>query len=178
MIKLQDFARERGVSERAIQKHLKNNEDVLQGHFERRGKNGTWLDEYAQEYIRARMIQQPVVVLEDKTAELEQKNNELQEKLLFAYQRIDTLHEMHQARLEELNEQKLLAAKATYAIEQADREAAARADAEERARSEAARAAELEAKIAALESDVDAAKKENEALRCRSLWQRIWNKGV
>lgn len=62
MIKLQDFARECGVTDRMIQKHLKNHEKELSGHFERRGKNGTWLDEHAQSYIRGLMVQQPVVV--------------------------------------------------------------------------------------------------------------------
>lgn len=62
MIKLQDFARECGVTDRMIQKHLKNHEQELAGHYQRRGKNGTWLDEEAQEFIRGLMIQQPVVV--------------------------------------------------------------------------------------------------------------------
>lgn len=62
MIKLQDFARECGVTDRTIQKHLKNHEAELTGHYQRRGKNGTWLDEEAQDFIRGLMIQQPVVV--------------------------------------------------------------------------------------------------------------------
>lgn len=67
MIKLQDFARECGVTDRAIQKHLKNHEAHLEGHFERRGKNGTWLDQTAQEYIRSLMVQQPIVVGDAET---------------------------------------------------------------------------------------------------------------
>ena len=62
MIKLQDFAREC-----AIQKHLKNHEAHLEGHFERRGKNGTWLDQTAQDYIRSLMVQQPIVVGDAET---------------------------------------------------------------------------------------------------------------
>ena len=62
MIKLQDFAKECGVTDRAIQKHLQKHEKELEGHYERRGKNGTWLDETAQAFIRSLMIQQPVVV--------------------------------------------------------------------------------------------------------------------
>lgn len=67
MIKLQDFARECGVTDRAIQKHLKNHEKNLEGHFERRGKNGTWLDQTAQDYIRSLMVQQPIVVGDAET---------------------------------------------------------------------------------------------------------------
>ena len=54
-IKLSDFARDCGVTDRAVQKHLKKLETELEGHFERRGpQGGTWLDELAQEKIRMR----------------------------------------------------------------------------------------------------------------------------
>ena len=79
MKKLQDFATECGVTDRAIQKHLKKHEAELIGHFERKGPNGTWLDEYAQEYIRGLMIQQPIV-LQDNVAEVQELRLRLTEK--------------------------------------------------------------------------------------------------
>ena len=77
LMKLQDFAVECGVTDRTIQKHLKNHEEALAGHFERRGPNGTWLDNYAQEYIKDLMIRPVPTVVSD--ARLVQENKELQE---------------------------------------------------------------------------------------------------
>jgi len=76
-IKLQDFARECGVTDRAIQKHIQKHEEALRGHFERRGPNGTWLDEYAQDYIRSLMVQPSTPVVAD--AMLVRENRELVE---------------------------------------------------------------------------------------------------
>jgi len=88
MIKLQDFAQQCGVTDRAIQKHLKKHEEALAGHFERKGPNGTWLDDYACEFIRSLMKQQPVVVGDReqyvRNQELEAKVMKLQEDLLKA----------------------------------------------------------------------------------------------
>ena len=78
--KLRDFAQECGVTERAIQKHLKNLEDELKGHFERRGPNGTWLDETAMTLIRSHMVTPPPPVLSD--GNLVRENEELRMALL------------------------------------------------------------------------------------------------
>lgn len=64
MIKLQDFARECGVTDRAVQKHLKTYAEELEGLFERRGPNGTWLTDEACEILRSKMKQQPIAVFE------------------------------------------------------------------------------------------------------------------
>lgn len=85
MIKLQDFARDCGVTDRQIQRQLKKYEAELEGHFERKGSNGTWLDDVACELIRSRMKQQPTVVYQDGdglwelSQELEQAKKELRE---------------------------------------------------------------------------------------------------
>ena len=79
MIKLQDFAKQHGVTDRAIQKHLKKHEKELEGHFFRRGPNGTWLDEKAQEYIKSLMIIKPVGEVVDNGLLLEIK--ELKDQL-------------------------------------------------------------------------------------------------
>lgn len=115
MIKLQDFARDCGVTDRAIQKHVKNHEAELQGHIERRGKNGTWLDEYAEEFIRGLMKTAPVVVGDN--AQL-RKIEELQEKIDKLYGYIEKKDEfisrmmeaasVQQKRIENLESQKLL----------------------------------------------------------------------
>lgn len=60
MIKLQDFAKQQGVTDRAIQKHLKTYATELEGLFERKGPNGTWLSEEACEILRSKMKQQPL----------------------------------------------------------------------------------------------------------------------
>lgn len=115
MIKLQDFARDCGVTDRAIQKHVKNHEAELQGHIERRGKNGTWLDKYAEEFIRGLMKTSPVVVGDN--AQL-RKIEELQEKIdkLYGYieKKDDFINRMieaaavQQKRIENLESQKFL----------------------------------------------------------------------
>lgn len=83
MIKLQDFARQLGISDRMVQKHMNTYAAELEGHFERRGHNGTWLDETAQEIIRSKVKQQPVVFFDEdpRLAKLEAENTELQRQL-------------------------------------------------------------------------------------------------
>lgn len=85
MIKLQDFAASRGVTDKAIYKHLKKYAADLENHIEKRGKNGTWLDDYACEYISKLMVSNPVVLSEASDREeierLRKKVEELQDKL-------------------------------------------------------------------------------------------------
>jgi len=83
MIKLQDFAKQYGVTDRAIQKHLKKHEKELEGHFDKRGPNGTWLDEYACDFIRGLMKQQPMVISEEdpRVGILEAEKKELEAQL-------------------------------------------------------------------------------------------------
>lgn len=110
MIKLQDFARECGVTDRQIQRLLKKYEEELTGHFERKGPNGTWLDEEARQILRSRMKQQPIVVgdgeIYRRNADLEQEVKDLNAELKDAYkeqaQMLRQLGELRgvQARLE------------------------------------------------------------------------------
>ena len=85
IVKLGDYARECGVSDRAIQKHLKRLESELDGHFERRGTQGTWLDEVAQECIRSRLQTAPPPVIADNN--LLRENEELRNKLISMQER-------------------------------------------------------------------------------------------
>lgn len=199
MVKLQDFARQLGVTDRQVQRLLHKYENEFEGLIERKGNNGTWLSDEACDLLRGKTRQQPIGIYDGRADELKEQIREQKEKLdkqdarlaeltkeiIFTHHRIDTLNQMYQKAVEDANKQKQLAEKASDEEARADREAAradqeasARADAEARARSEAERATALEAKIAALEGENAAAKRENEALRSRSLWQRIWNKGV
>lgn len=103
MIKLQDFARQQGVTDRAIQKHLKTYASELEGLYQRKGPNGTWLTDEACEILRSKMKQQPIVVGDSEVykekASLEKENKELLEELKEAYKMIAELRPI-QARLE------------------------------------------------------------------------------
>lgn len=103
MIKLQDFARECAVTDRQIQRLLKKYEEELAGHFERKGPNGTWLDEEACEILRGKMKHLPSAVVDGEVArkneDLERENKDLLKALNMAKDRIIELQGA-QARLE------------------------------------------------------------------------------
>lgn len=83
MLKLQDFSKQQGVTDRQVQRLLKKYEKHLQGQFERRGSNGTWLSDEACDFLRSKMKQQPVVVFEDdpRVATLEERVRELEARI-------------------------------------------------------------------------------------------------
>lgn len=83
MIKLQDFARECGVTDRAIQKHLKNYAKELDGLYQRHGPNGTWLTEEACEILRGKMLKRPAAIIEEdkRVPELEARVRDLEKQL-------------------------------------------------------------------------------------------------
>ena len=83
MVKLQDFAREMGVTDRAIQKHLKNYADELVGLYERKGPNGTWLTDEACEILRGKMRRAPIVIFDEdpRIKQLEARLETMQQKL-------------------------------------------------------------------------------------------------
>lgn len=85
MIKVQDFAAQKGVTDKAIYKHLNKNKEALAGHFEKRGKNGTWLDDFACNFISDLMIKAPIVLSDgqdrDEIERLRKKIEELQDEL-------------------------------------------------------------------------------------------------
>lgn len=55
LVRLRDFAELHRISERTVQVHIKDNWDELEGHVDRRGKQGTWLDEFAVNYLLDRI---------------------------------------------------------------------------------------------------------------------------
>lgn len=50
-IRLSDFAEINRINVRTAQIHIKENIEELEAHIERRGKQGTWIDEFAQEFL-------------------------------------------------------------------------------------------------------------------------------
>lgn len=110
MIKLQDFAKQQGVTDRAIQKHLKTYASELEGLYERKGPNGTWLTDEACELLRSKMRQMPMTIMDvaavdqelrEKLEEKQSKIEKLQDALLEAKDQIDVLKdEKHQLELE------------------------------------------------------------------------------
>lgn len=112
MRKIQDFARECGVTDRAILKHIKKYEAELSGHIERRGANGTWIDETAEEIIRSRMIKHPMIVNDavnfaEENSALMKKNSELLQMVASLQQRVIDLQEENSHMLLEAKDRQL-----------------------------------------------------------------------
>lgn len=104
MIKLQDFARECGVTDRAIQKHLKTYAEELEGLYQRKGPNGTWLSEEACRILRSKMKQLPPAVIDGETV---RENEELKKRIRELETRLsekEMLVEMAQRRADALQE--------------------------------------------------------------------------
>ena len=132
VIKLQDFAKECGVTDRAIQKHLVKYADELNGLYERKGPNGTWLSDAACDILRSKMKQQPIVVSDGSLARQAEK---------LKSENVQLLKELHNVQTDiiELQKQntKLIAENARISLLEADNEAKAQklADAEKSAQS-------------------------------------------
>ena len=117
MLKLSDFAVMNGVTPRGARKLLQTYEKDLEGHFERKGQNGTWIDETAQEFLRSKMIKNPVILYDeaafpllDENKELKRENETLQEKLSQAFEKLSEAREQQMKLQTQLIEQQLLAA--------------------------------------------------------------------
>lgn len=81
MIKLQDFATECNITDRQVQRLIKKYEAEIEGHFERKGANGTWLDDEACKILRSKMKVKEIVVADQNVSELQAQINELQERI-------------------------------------------------------------------------------------------------
>lgn len=182
MVKISDFAKQFGISDRHARRLVAENESDLSGHYEKRGSGGTWIDEVAAEILRGKLRnpQEYVQLTIDEAdqAALQQQVIDLQARLLEAYKAVADERDVRAGLLLELGKQQLLAARTESEKERADR-------AEERAAQaqEAARTAEDIAQIAAQEAERAKAEtaelqKKIETLKNRSLWSRIWNREV
>lgn len=94
MIKLQDFATECNITDRQVQRLIKKYEAEIEGHFERKGANGTWLDDEACKILRSKMKVKEIVVADQNVSELQAQIKELQERM----ERKDQIIEQLQAR--------------------------------------------------------------------------------
>ena len=101
MIKIQDFAKQQGVTDRQIQRLIKKYGAELEGLYERRGQNGTWLSDEACGFLRGKMKTNPVVILDSENQGelkyLRKRVAELEERM----ERKDVLIEKLQARVDE-----------------------------------------------------------------------------
>ena len=98
MRKIQDFARECGVTDRTVLYNISAMEQELAGHIERKGKRGTWIDETAEEIIRSRMVKHPLIVQDtvnfaEENAALKKQNTDLLQMVASLQQRLIELQE-------------------------------------------------------------------------------------
>ena len=192
MIKLQDFAKQQGETDRAIQKHLKTYADECEGLFQRKGPNGTWLTDEACELLRSKMKQAPATIFEEdpRVATLEGEVKELRRQLDLANENFQKYVANTSAMVAKANEQLLLAEQSEVNLRRAE---LAEKQAVEARKNEIETAAALEktkedlktaediAEAAGQESDRAKTRAaelevELEKLRNRNLWQRIFNK--
>ena len=159
MIKSSDFARAQGVTPRAVQKLFQKYRGELEGHYEDKGHNGTWFDEVAQDLLRSKMKQKPVVLYDASASpllteleELKSENKKLKEDRSEAYRQLAESREYQLQLQAQLAEQKLLAAgkaeaehkaaEAELALEDMRREAKMRCDEAQTAEEQRAEAEE------------------------------------
>lgn len=191
-MKLTDFARLHNISDRHARRLFSENQADIDGHYQRRGKAGTEIDDVAAEYLASK-LQKPAntpllpgttrdqeyigkyVDLTIKYAELTQASNELYKKLSDTQEQLAESNKTV-ALLEAAKEQQ---ADLQSRVEQAE----ARANEAEQERLESeyqarAREHELEVKTAELQAKLDAEIQRNRDLKATPLLKRIfgWKK--
>lgn len=167
MIKLQDFARECGVTDRQIQRLLKKYEEELTGLFERKGQNGTWLSEEACDILRSKMKQLPPAVVDGETARendhLKNRIREL-EQMMGEKDKLLTLAQKQVQQAQDLNAQLQEKVGRVYALEEGKKDLEGRLEAAE-ADKEALKASGAEYKAEAekkAQEAAEAARREQE----------------
>lgn len=168
MIKLQDFAKLQGVTDRAVQKHLKTYADELEGLYQRKGPNGTWLTDEACEILRGKMKQAPIVIsnTSEELEDLRLENKRLLQALNNAKDRVIDLQEQNKD---------LALENARIALLEADNEAARvkAAQAEENAQKAQQELVDAHAAFEAALADKD---REIEQLRSRKWYELLFKK--
>lgn len=151
---LREFAAEKKVTMRAIQRHIKNHENDLEGHIVRYGPpKGTYIDQAAQEYISELLVGYPMEVVDTELqAEIERLKNEVADL---------------QRRLIQLQDEK--AGLLERALEAEKVKALAEATAQDKER----QLSSLQQEIREARDRAEKAEAETQALKRRSLWQRI-----
>ena len=196
MIKLQDFAREMNVTDRAIQKHLKNYAAEFEGLYKRKGPNGTWLSDEACEILRSKMRILPTTVADAQVyrdlADAKKKIEDLQnEKAVLASENADLAkwHAANSLKIANADQTKLLLEntkaeldqeRIDRAKEQAIHEIELQKAAEDLKKEQDAHAADNKANAAALHEEEErrkAVETELEAIKSMKLWQRVFGWG-
>lgn len=143
MIKLQDFATQQGVTDRQIQRLLKKYEAELEGLYQRKGPNGTWLTDEACEILRSKMRQAPAAVIEpdSRVEQLEARVRELEDLLMEKDRAVAIAQQQVQQAQQQVSalQEKVVR---VYALEEGKKELESRLQAEEQARREAEQAVE------------------------------------
>lgn len=173
MIKLQDFAKQQGVTDRAIQKHLKTYAEELEGLYQRKGPNGTWLTDEACEILRSKMKQAPITLVtpSEREEELQTKIQNL-ERELYETQKEYTAYVRHATPLlEKASEQLALAERAEEYKEQVKALRAEKDEVVQKASQEL-----LDARKQ-FEDEKHLMQQEIEQLRNRKWWQLLFKKG-
>ena len=145
--KLKEFAEECHISFRDAQRYVQRHEEALAGHIERYGApRGTYLDEYAQEYLLDKLAVRKIEVLDTRQAE---EIARLQMELEEAQKKILTLTEKLAAVLEDKADltQRALQAENTLALS--------------------------EATVATKDDQLQQLQDQVSKLKSRTLWQRI-----
>lgn len=179
MIKLQDFATQQGVTDRQIQRLLKKYETELDGLYQRKGPNGTWLTDEACEILRSKMRHVPATIIEpDSRAEkLEARVRELEDLLREKDMAVAIAQQQVQQAQQQVSALQEKAGR-VYALEEGKKELESRLQAAEQARKEAEQAAEQANENACeLAVTLDEERAKVAAMKSRNLWDRITRKG-
>ena len=99
---LKQFAMERNITIRSLQKHIKNHEEELAGHVIRYGPpRGTFIDGEAEDFLSGLLIGHPLAVVDTSTIEenkrLKNELDELKGKVISLMEERDQLKEIASA---------------------------------------------------------------------------------
>lgn len=189
LLRVKDFATERGVSESIIYRHIRNHREELGDMVIKKAK-ATYLTEEGQEYIKSLMMEQPLVVGDPETqaelADLKERYNQKEREWLAVVGEL----KMIQTQLTSAEETRRL-------IEEARDEYKARADLKEQELAEANQAlgatrqevnqlrsekSQQEQELADSRKELDQLRMENERLRSRKwytvLGDALFKRGV
>lgn len=155
-----------GITDRAVQKHLQKYAAEFEGHVDRQGPSGTWLDDTAQEILRSKIKRQPIAVFEEdpRVERLQTENADLQNRLLKAFELLDKMQQKNDVLQASLDEQKLIAAQVGEATRRAEEAEQAASEERERAKKIEQENAALISKKIDVELALTAAEKEKQTL--------------